>query len=1633
MQIVENAESAFAGALSHRAARLPFVKRARVELQTSLGGRKGAGGVDVAGALRETDSDIVGWQLRGYAAEHGSKGLNTGLFYRRVVGGALAGVNVFADYEDGDDGDFWRWSVGGDVKNRLGELSANRYFAITDAQVVGGQNTYTREGYDVDFAVRIPRLEWAKARVGYYEFKGEFGDEDENGFRAGLDLSPGAGLVLGVEYDDDDGKFGGNISYTHNFGETSRGAQRAGEFNPRAHFYDSVRREYSQRISRAGNAANGALIVASGVSVDVRGDVAFTATGFAANAVTNFAFPLTGNAVTVQTQGSGTLTMRHQGGGWSLNLADNAQVAFLQTGAVLNVNNGSGTFERFGAHRLATVIMANTTLRLLGTKFDFDARANTAFVTLLEGGLSMQAANSVAVVVADEAFVRLYDGDTPAATVNCAAGVPMTAGVAGKCEIANATLEVVTTAVTADVNADDVLIGRITLSGTDADISASVAPTAEFAVVKNGAVFDVSLLAAAAMSADVNAKVARVTVRGGTLQTAREFLFTVRVNPLSITLMFVNGANTAPVTTAGDITIGALEVSNGYNAQNINIVGARGDFRLENVDNAPNRRLLILGGNNRAARAATVVLRGDDNENSTDAASLTVVVSVSERVALLGGGRYTVFAIDPDSATVVTFRPAGGTPAPEGYGNQRPVNIGTYTGLAWLNSAGKTSYIVRNGTDDTPGNSYTFISEVSDTRDTVQATATVTVIASLNAAIDFAGGALTAGMAATVATISAAGGIGDYAYSANNNAVSFVDGTIAVANFNNAGTISVNLIANDNAAITEPFTIVITLTALNTAMAAPDNATFREFQTGASVTLANLTYSGATGGGNVTATVITVQNGAGEVGGRELLVSSDMRGTSEVQVAVYDSANAAAPDSTLTLSVEFVAPLTAAFAGNANFAPMTTDASNIIIGTVSLSGGDGDYQNPRFGAGDADLRLQSQSIVALVGDNRAPRTVTALIVAADGSDISEQASLAVSVVVFDPLDIPGNFVTTTLSVRVTPSQTLIVASAHFTMRGRGNLMTTYARFLVTVDKDAQTPTLTLNRDLVAEGLADRPDGNLGRIGLRISDGGNEGIPRGTGPHTVNVSDRGIVTVGDIVNSVSATLTVGGEDIMPTVTVGENMLTIGRFMLDADGDTGGISASLATEGFTLAKDGDAYNLMLLPTAQPQPRDQLVTVFFSDTAVANSGRNVVFTVRIKPLPVSVGFAGDLESAPLTMAGDIFIGTLEVTNGYRAANISFAGANNGFRLDADDANNRRLLYLGGDNTNARTAAVTLQGNDNESETDAAFVTVVVTVAGVLTLEGGGRHIILANTSAMPVFTIAAVGGIRGAGYVYATLEEPSGNVAGISVQGDGPFTFNKTETAQTAGDNFQWVFEATDNNTPVANKATTTVQVTVIDGITFAAGAMPPLLMPGSGQGAVTVGAPKTLGALGASGGLSSYVFGASGMGASLANMSVMVAHFSEAATVTLHYTVDDRDGNNMPVLATPPVTYAITVTALASLDVGGVEVIVTAGSSGNHTRGVVTMVSPSGGQPPYIFYNPIFNSDWGSQGFVDAQGAANADLDILVQMRANGDIVLNGIAVPNRTGTVTLQAIGFKDSSTPPRVFAPTAFISLILTE
>ena len=811
LQIYENAEDAFAGALSHRAVRLPFVRRARVELQTSLGGRKGAGGVDVAGALRETDDDIVGWQLRGYAAEHGTKGLNTGLFYRRVVGGALAGVNVFADYEDGDDGDFWRWSVGGDVKNRLGELSANHYFAITDAQKIDGKDAYTREGYDVDVAVRIPRLEWAKARVGYYEFKGEFGDEDENGFRAGLDLSPGAGLVVGVEYDDDDGKFGGNISYTHHFGETQQESQRAGEFNPRAHFYDVVRREYSQRISRTSGGANGFVIVTTAATIEVTsamaaGTMSVTVTAGAVNSV--FAFADTVNVG----KASGAATIKHQGDAWTLALSSAAAELAFFGGTILAVQSGMGTFERNGGN-LTMIQMGGATITLLGTRFDFNVISNTSVsIDLFEGALGIPAAN-VAVQFADTAAVV-----TGGVTVRCG-DAGMAANITGKCEIADANSESVMTAVTE--GAGEVLIGRITLAGADVDISASVSPSAEFSAVKNGAVINVSLLAAAAMSADRNVKVARVTVRGSSLQTAKEFLFSVRVNPQPINLMFVGDINNAPLTMAGDITVGTLEVTNGFGAQDISFVGNNGgDFRLANVEDAANRRLLILGGDNTRARTVSVVALGDDNESGrTSAATLSVAVTVADALRI-GGGMFTILA-DTSSLPIITISAVGGE-RPHSY-SAAETPSGTHPAVA---AAGSGPYTIsKTGMQQTAGADLRWIYQVTDNRNSVEAaTVDVSVVTTIslsasNLIAEAQRGAITTNILQTLGTLGAVGGLGNYVFTSSDSRASLVDMSVMVLNFTEAAETTVHYTIDDRnadntpAPLTPPVSFFVTVNA----------------------------------------------------------------------------------------------------------------------------------------------------------------------------------------------------------------------------------------------------------------------------------------------------------------------------------------------------------------------------------------------------------------------------------------------------------------------------------------------------------------------------------------------------------------------------------------------------------------------------------------------------------------------------------------------------------------------------------------------------------------------------------------------------------------------------------------------------
>ena len=99
------------------------VKKADVQLQTTLGNRKGQIGMNVIGAFAESQNSAFGWQVRAFGAENDTKGANAGIFFRRLDGESLYGINsAFADYEDCKYGDFLRYGIGGELQNRFGGI-----------------------------------------------------------------------------------------------------------------------------------------------------------------------------------------------------------------------------------------------------------------------------------------------------------------------------------------------------------------------------------------------------------------------------------------------------------------------------------------------------------------------------------------------------------------------------------------------------------------------------------------------------------------------------------------------------------------------------------------------------------------------------------------------------------------------------------------------------------------------------------------------------------------------------------------------------------------------------------------------------------------------------------------------------------------------------------------------------------------------------------------------------------------------------------------------------------------------------------------------------------------------------------------------------------------------------------------------------------------------------------------------------------------------------------------------------------------------------------------------------------------------------------------------------------------------
>ena len=240
-----------------------LIRTLEFDLQSELGGRRAQVGLNVLGALRESNDEAIAWQFRGFKSSGGLGG-NTGLIWRRAVANdrALAGANVFLDYETYADENFWRGSAGAELRSAWADVFGNVYRGFSDDVKKNNRTTYTADGYDVELNVHSPELPWLVGEVAYYNFEGKAGDKDDDGVRFGLRFNPLTDLELGVEYDngdsDDDGKkkWAARIRYSGEFGGVLKAQYRpstnSGNFEPRDWFFAPVEREYSQRIRKAG-------------------------------------------------------------------------------------------------------------------------------------------------------------------------------------------------------------------------------------------------------------------------------------------------------------------------------------------------------------------------------------------------------------------------------------------------------------------------------------------------------------------------------------------------------------------------------------------------------------------------------------------------------------------------------------------------------------------------------------------------------------------------------------------------------------------------------------------------------------------------------------------------------------------------------------------------------------------------------------------------------------------------------------------------------------------------------------------------------------------------------------------------------------------------------------------------------------------------------------------------------------------------------------------------------------------------------------------------------------------------------------------------------------------------------------
>lgn len=112
----------------------------------------------------------------------------------------LLGVNAFYDHEFPYD--HQRTSIGLEARSSVGEINANKYWALTKWKKAGDSDERALNGQDIEAAVPLPYINWAKASVRHFRWEGVDGASDLKGndysLRAELPILRGLSIEAGV-------------------------------------------------------------------------------------------------------------------------------------------------------------------------------------------------------------------------------------------------------------------------------------------------------------------------------------------------------------------------------------------------------------------------------------------------------------------------------------------------------------------------------------------------------------------------------------------------------------------------------------------------------------------------------------------------------------------------------------------------------------------------------------------------------------------------------------------------------------------------------------------------------------------------------------------------------------------------------------------------------------------------------------------------------------------------------------------------------------------------------------------------------------------------------------------------------------------------------------------------------------------------------------------------------------------------------------------------------------------------------------------------------------------------------------------------------------------------------------------